>query len=227
MVCIQKRPFQGGRMPSKLGVRACTLPALLLLLCSGGSCSRDVVYTGKCDGAGLDGTALALTPELYTHGYSAYKDAVCVPANAFCRTCADSPGLTFQGDVILKNMSQLVYVGIDAFYKFQGKLTISGSFPKWKEVGRRAFGEAGTADSLVALDDAPMLGAVDDFAFRHFGGTQILSAATNAVTTTGKTMPTDYPPAPGSGGKECTFNAECGLPAANCNSLRKVTTTRF
>ena len=31
-----------------------------------------------------------------------------------------------------------------------------------------------------------------------------------------------YPPAPGSGGKECTINAECGLPAANCNSLRTV-----
>eukprot|EP00040_Diaphanoeca_grandis_P026348 m.147418 g.147418 ORF g.147418 m.147418 type:complete len:235 (+) comp30535_c0_seq1:167-871(+) len=31
----------------------------------------------------------------------------------------------------------------------------------------------------------------------------------------------DYPPAPGSGGKQCTINAECGIPAANCNQLRK------
>lgn len=31
----------------------------------------------------------------------------------------------------------------------------------------------------------------------------------------------DYPPAPGSGGAECTINAQCGIPAANCASLRE------
>eukprot|EP00043_Microstomoeca_roanoka_P016699 m.171907 g.171907 ORF g.171907 m.171907 type:complete len:226 (-) comp16509_c5_seq1:213-890(-) len=30
----------------------------------------------------------------------------------------------------------------------------------------------------------------------------------------------DYPPAPHSGGKACSLNAQCGIPAANCDSLR-------
>ena len=30
----------------------------------------------------------------------------------------------------------------------------------------------------------------------------------------------DWPPAPDSGGAKCTINAECGIPAANCESLR-------
>jgi hypothetical protein len=30
----------------------------------------------------------------------------------------------------------------------------------------------------------------------------------------------DYPPAPGSGGAACKINAQCGIPAANCPSLR-------
>ncbi|EGD77786.1 hypothetical protein PTSG_08876 [Salpingoeca rosetta] len=30
----------------------------------------------------------------------------------------------------------------------------------------------------------------------------------------------DYPPAPNSGGAKCSINAECGIPAANCQSLR-------
>jgi hypothetical protein len=32
----------------------------------------------------------------------------------------------------------------------------------------------------------------------------------------------DYPAAPGSGGTACTYNAHCGIPAANCYSLRSL-----
>jgi len=31
----------------------------------------------------------------------------------------------------------------------------------------------------------------------------------------------DFPPAPGSGGANCTWNADCGIPAADCDSLRE------
>lgn len=31
----------------------------------------------------------------------------------------------------------------------------------------------------------------------------------------------DWPPAPGSGGAACKINADCGIPAANCDSLRE------
>eukprot|EP00035_Acanthoeca_spectabilis_P023509 m.449707 g.449707 ORF g.449707 m.449707 type:complete len:223 (-) comp19859_c0_seq1:132-800(-) len=31
----------------------------------------------------------------------------------------------------------------------------------------------------------------------------------------------DWPPAPNSGGARCTVDAECGIPAANCNQLRE------
>jgi len=41
-----------------------------------------------------------------------------------------------------------------------------------------------------------------------------------ALSVFAMTAPTDYPPAPGSGGAECTVDAECGIPAANCRELR-------
>jgi len=49
----------------------------------------------------------------------------------------------------------------------------------------------------------------------------ILMAITYISCTSTSSVVSDYPPAPDSGGKECTINAECGIPAANCNQLRK------
>ena len=72
---------------------------------------------------------LALTPELYSQGYAAYKDAVCVPDAAFCQDdyfCPGSPGLLFTDDVILENMPQLEYVGLYSFYTFQANLIFRG-----------------------------------------------------------------------------------------------------
>ncbi len=31
----------------------------------------------------------------------------------------------------------------------------------------------------------------------------------------------DYPPAAGSGNASCNYNADCGVPAANCDTLRQ------
>ena len=50
-------------------------------------------------------------------------------------------------------------------------------------------------------------------------------SATNKECSTGESCwagctHCTLPPAPGSGGKSCKINAECGIPAANCNQLR-------
>jgi len=147
----------------------------LLLLCGLNDRLITVVdgvvnYTGICDGGGL-----ALTPDVYTQGYDVYKEATCVPDAAFCRSttsnyCANSPGLSFSGDLNLTNMELLVYVGASAFNAFKGKLIISGSFPKWKEIREWGFRSAGTAESLVALDNATALEAVGENAFSKFKG---------------------------------------------------------
>jgi len=100
-----------------------------------------------------------LTPDVYEKGYEAYKGAVCIPDGAFCQStsdnyCTGSPGLTFKGNVTLTNMEQLEDVGKYAFFNFKGTIVISGSFPKWKTIGVRAFYGAGTAVSSITLDGA-------------------------------------------------------------------------
>lgn len=122
------------------------------------------VFTGKCDQYGLDGKGLALTPRLYRKGYAAYKDAVCIPGGVFCGSnvpddLRDSDGYIYatgpnapcpipgagngwssaDGDIILENMDNLIYVGESAFFGFSQKLTIRGSFKKWKAIDAFAF----------------------------------------------------------------------------------------
>ena len=125
-------------------------------------------YSGECDGR-----RLALTPDLYSQGYEKFKDATCIPDYAFCTNtsgCAGSPGLLFTGDVNLTNMGQLVYVGISAFNSFKGKLSITGSFPKLKEIKPGAFQDASNAYSSITLDGVAALEMVGDRAFHSFKG---------------------------------------------------------
>ena len=107
------------------------VPLLLFALCCTSGVvvvdsTEEVSYTGICKNGGL-----ALTPEVYSQGFAAYKDATCIPDYAFCQStvaCASSPGSSFTGDVILENMEKLTYVGVGAFQNFKGKVAISGSF---------------------------------------------------------------------------------------------------
>lgn len=117
---------------------------------------------------------LALTPDVYMQGTAAYKDAVCIPDNAFCQSanyCPSRPSFNFTGEVILEDMEELVYVGRNAFRYFAGTITIAGTFPKWREIGDSAFAFGGNAASSVSLDDgAPALETVHADAFFGFSG---------------------------------------------------------
>lgn len=146
------------------------LGAALLLLSNSAADGATIMYDGVCPGGGL-----ALTPALYAQGYNAFKNAVCIPDYAFCVTgglCPDnSPGLTYQGDVTLISMGQLVYVGTEAFSGFRGTLTMNGSFPKWKAIGTEAFASFQKNASSIVLDGASSsLEMMGYGVFDHFRG---------------------------------------------------------
>ena len=147
------------------------LGAALLLLSNSAADEATIMYDGVCPGGGL-----ALTPALYAQGYNAFKNAVCIPDYAFCTErgvlCPDnSPGLTYQGDVTLISMGQLVYVGTEAFSGFRGTLTMNGSFPKWKAVGTWAFASFQENASSIVLDGASSsLETMGYGVFDHFRG---------------------------------------------------------
>ena len=71
----------------------------------------------------------------------------------------------------LQAMKQLVYVGEAAFSFFPGNITIRGVFPKWKRIMQNAFFHAGTATSVVSLNDAAALEEVQIRAFAAYKGT--------------------------------------------------------
>ena len=139
------------------------------------------VYNGKCFINGSFGGGLALTPDLYKQGYAAYKDSVCIPDFAFCNDlefCNGSPGLAFTGDVMLENLTQLVYVGRAAFLYFPGTLTIRGLFPKWRDIETNAFAGAGTANSSIELNGAATaLATVYNVSFAYFKGKVSINGA--------------------------------------------------
>ena len=147
------------------------LGAALLLLSNSAADGATIMYDGVCPGGGL-----ALTPALYAQGYNAFKNAVCIPDYAFCTErgvlCPDnSPGLTYQGDVTLISMGQLVYVGTEAFSGFRGTLTMNGSFPKWKAIGTEAFASFQKNASSIVLDGASSsLETMGYGVFDHFRG---------------------------------------------------------
>eukprot|EP00729_Bicosta_minor_P009806 gene9806-33049_t len=106
--------------------------------------------------------AIMLTQELHKQGPAAYKNASCIPNNAFYR---------YERDVTLENMEELVSVGDTAFLGMSGTLTFAGKFPKLAEIRANAFRIISNgASSVSLLEGGAALETVEQYAFYQFQG---------------------------------------------------------
>jgi serine/threonine protein kinase len=116
---------------------------------------------GVCDDGGL-----ALTSALYSQGYEAYKDAECIPENAFTGWDRDSRCQ----EVTLTGLDKLKYIDFAAFSACKKKISITGAYPKMTDVRINAFWYAGTSDSEIELDQMPALEQVGAIAMEEYRG---------------------------------------------------------